>query len=105
MTTSLRRAVLLVGVALGLLVSAAGPAVAAPVAGPASSAATGVRAHRAAGDFTAAVDFPSLVVREVRGNKCEFRVNGTLTFTGTLEGAATGTTTAVIFAPCSEATS
>src|SRR5690606_2528962 len=55
------------------------------------------------GDFIATVDFASLQARDVRGNKCEFTVNGTLTFTGTVEGDAVGTTTAVIFAPCEDA--
>jgi len=57
----------------------------------------------AAGAFTAVVDFPSLVTRDVGKSKCEFRVAGTLTFTGTLEGVASGTTTALIDAPCPEA--
>jgi hypothetical protein len=59
----------------------------------------------AAGDFTAAVDFSSLVTRDVGNSKCEFRVDGTLTFHGTLEGVASGTTTALIDAPCVEALS
>ena len=33
----------------------------------------------AEGEFVATVDFASLKTREVRGNKCEFTVNGTLT--------------------------
>jgi hypothetical protein len=57
----------------------------------------------AAGAFTAAVNFPSLVTRDVGERKCEFRVQGTLTFKGTLDGVATGTTTALIDAPCPEA--
>jgi hypothetical protein len=69
-----------------------GPAHAAP--GPATAAT---------GSFVADVDFASLQATDVRGNKCEFRVDGTLTFSGTLEGVATGTTTAVIFAPCADA--
>lgn len=59
----------------------------------------------AAGAFTAAVDFPSLVTRDVGNSKCEFHVAGTLTFTGTLVGVASGTTTALIDAPCPEALS
>jgi hypothetical protein len=59
----------------------------------------------AEGAFTASVDFPSLVPRDVGMSKCEFRVPGTLTFTGTLAGVASGTTTALIDAPCSEALS
>ena len=59
----------------------------------------------AAGAFTAVVDFPSLVTRDVGNSKCEFQVDGTLTFNGTLEGVASGTTTALIDAPCPEALS
>ncbi len=59
----------------------------------------------AAGAFTALADFSSLVTRDVGNSKCEFLVQGTLTFTGTLEGVASGTTTALIDAPCSEALS
>jgi hypothetical protein len=62
-------------------------------------------AQRATGSFDATVDFTSLVAQEVRGNKCELTVAGALTFTGTVEGTATGTTTAVVFAPCAEALS
>ncbi|CAN5375238.1 hypothetical protein BH23ACT6_BH23ACT6_18970 [soil metagenome] len=68
------------------------------------AAASASPAQKATGEFTASVDLDSLAVREVRGNKCEFTVDGTLTFTGSLSGVADGTTTAVIFAPCSEAT-
>lgn len=103
--TSLRRATLVAGVALSLVTVMPAVARAAPTAtGEVSTPAAGKAAHRAAGDFTAVVDFPTLTARDVRGNKCEFTVDGTLTFAGTLDGAAEGTTTAVIFAPCSEAT-
>lgn len=101
----LRRAALAFAIAISLLASTAAVAVASPITGTESShfaLARGVQP--AAGDFTAGVDFPTLRVREVRGNKCEFTVRGTLTFTGTLTGTAVGTTTAVIFAPCAEAT-
>lgn len=75
---------------------------AASTAGAATAGAGG-GAQRAEGDFVAAVDFSSLQAIDVRGNKCEFTVNGTLTFSGTLDGAAVGTTTALIFAPCAQA--
>jgi hypothetical protein len=94
--THLRRTALTIAVTLGTLAGItliSQPATAAPAA-----------PHSASGDFVAAVDFASLTARDVRGNKCEFTVNGTLTFSGTLAGPATGTTTAVIFAPCSQAT-
>ncbi|MFN2563900.1 MAG: hypothetical protein ABR499_02655 [Gemmatimonadaceae bacterium] len=37
-----------------------------------------------------------------RGRNCLLQVNGRLVFTGTIEGTATGTTRALVFAPCSE---
>lgn len=64
---------------------------------------TGPGAQTVDGDFVASVDFSSLATRDVRGNKCEFTVNGTLSFSGPVEGDAVGTTTAVIFAPCDSA--
>ncbi|MFP5283193.1 MAG: hypothetical protein ACLGIF_07065 [Actinomycetes bacterium] len=98
MLTIVRRIALFLGVAAILALIAARPAAAAPL--PASgSAAVPVRA---AGEFTANVDFASLATREV-GQACEFTVRGALTFTGTLSGVATGTTTALIFAPCATA--
>lgn len=99
-----RRAVLLIGVTLSLLTAPTTLATGAPVASAVASSASSAHAQRAAGNFSAAVDFATLQVKDVRGDKCEFTVNGTLTFTGTVTGVATGTTTAVIFAPCSEAT-
>ena len=57
----------------------------------------------ASGAFTAAVFFNTLVPRPVGNSKCEFVVQGRLTFSGTLEGVAQGTTTALIDAPCAEA--
>ena len=68
-----------------------------------SASAAEAGAQRAEGSFVASVDFSSLQATDVRGNKCEFTVNGTLSFSGTLVGDAVGVTTAVIFAPCSEA--
>lgn len=98
MHVSVLRSTVATGVALlSLLVPT--PAGAAPGTG----ASPASRAVLADGDFVAAVDFGSLEFRDVRGKKCEFTVDGTLTFTGTVEGVATGTTTALIFAPCAEA--
>lgn len=73
--------------------------------GGTSAAAAMPQKSDAAGTFTALVDFPSLVTRDVGTSKCEFRVDGALTFDGTLEGVASGTTTALIDAPCPEALS
>lgn len=80
-----------------ILLAGAGPAAAH------SPSAGGQGAQPAAGTFVAEVDFATLEARDVRGNKCEFTVNGTLVLTGTLDGSAVGTTTAVIFAPCADA--
>ncbi|WP_256842173.1 hypothetical protein [Ornithinimicrobium cryptoxanthini] len=74
----------------------------AAATGPATPTATRGAQH-AEGDFLASVDFSSLQARDVRGNKCEFTVNGALTLTGTVTGEAVGVTTAVIFAPCADA--
>jgi hypothetical protein len=63
----------------------------------------GTGAEEAEGSFVASVDFSSLRAEDVRGNKCEFTVDGTLTFSGDVTGEAVGTTTAVIFAPCADA--
>ena len=58
----------------------------------------------ASGAYTAVVDLASLVPRQVGSNRCEFEVQGRLIFEGTLIGEADGTTTALVFAPCAEAT-
>jgi hypothetical protein len=93
------RSIRVIGMAIFLLcTSTVVVASAEPVPAELASAS-----RRAAGAFTAEVDFSSLVTRDVRGNKCEFTVNGTLNFIGTLEGATPGRTRAVIFAPCSAA--
>lgn len=94
MVSLLRRTSVLGGVCLSIL--------AGGVASPASAADQA--AQPGSGTFVAAVDFSTLTVHDVRGHKCEFTVDGRLTFSGTLDGAADGTTTAVIFAPCAEAT-
>lgn len=101
MSTSVRRSTVLGALVLAVVWGPISPANAQPTGDLAVSAST---AQKATGDFVASVDFESLRARDVRGNKCEFTVDGTLTFTGSLTGVADGTTTAVIFAPCSEAT-
>ncbi|MGA8047261.1 MAG: hypothetical protein WCA30_13450 [Dermatophilaceae bacterium] len=96
MKAQLRRGLATVAVAAaGLLAPSAGAHAATPT--------TGQGAQMVEGDFVASVDFSSLQVRDVRGDKCEFTVNGTLSFSGPVEGDAVGTTTAVIFAPCESA--
>lgn len=53
------------------------------------------------GTYDAVVDFSTLTLTP-RGRNCRLVVDGMLVFSGTVEGTATGTTTALIFAPCSE---
>lgn len=76
-------------------------ATASPVAA-ATDTRQGLGAVPAEGAFVASVDFATLQTQDVRGNKCEFTVDGVLSFSGTIEGEATGVTTAVIFATCQE---
>jgi hypothetical protein len=64
-------------------------------------AATRARKVQTSGDFAAVVDFSTLTLTP-RGRNCLLQVNGQLVFTGTIEGTATGQTTALVFAPCSE---
>jgi hypothetical protein len=100
------------------LVRAAGVLSVAAVMSLASTSDAGVASERrdpaprsaarhveASGPFTAEVDFTTLVTRAVGRSRCEFRVQGTLTFGGTLDGVAEGTTTALIAAPCPAALS
>lgn len=54
-----------------------------------------------AGAFEAQVDFSTLTLTP-KGRRCLLVVGGQLVFSGTIEGVATGTTTALVFAPCSE---
>lgn len=51
------------------------------------------------GEFTASVNFSTLTATPV-GRNCRLEVNGTLVFSGTLEGATSGTTRGLVFAPC-----
>lgn len=63
--------------------------------------ASPARRIQASGHFDAIVDFSTLRLTP-RGGNCLLQVNGQLVFTGTIEGAATGQTTALVFAPCSD---
>lgn len=75
----------------------------AALAAPAVAAPTPTtRAVSASGDFTADVDFSTLQPKPLPGGRCELTVQGVLTFSGTLDGAAAGTTTATVFAPCTD---
>jgi hypothetical protein len=66
-----------------------------------ASALAGSPARRiqASGLFDAIVDFTTLTLTP-RGRNCLIQVKGQLVFTGTLEGPATGQTTALVFASC-----
>ena len=72
-------------------------------AGPTAPSSVAGSAQRveASGHFDALVDFSTLTLTP-RGRNCLLVVNGQLVFTGSIEGTATGQTTALVFAPCSE---
>ena len=53
------------------------------------------------GHFDAIVDF-STVTLTPKGGNCLLQISGRLVFTGTIEGTATGRTSALEFAPCAE---
>ena len=55
----------------------------------------------AAGDFDAIVDFTTVSFTP-RGSNCLLVVEGALVFTGTIEGTASGVTSALVFAPCED---
>lgn len=69
-----------------------------------ASEASAAAAHQVetSGDFDAFVDFFTLRLTP-RGENCLLEVDGRLVFTGTIEGTATGTTSALVFATCEEA--
>jgi hypothetical protein len=54
-----------------------------------------------AGTFDARVDFSTLTLTP-RGKNCRLVVSGTLVFSGDIEGSAPGTTSALVFGPCSQ---
>lgn len=66
--------------------------------------ASAARRVSASGEFQAFVDFSTLTLTP-RGENCLLKVSGQLVFTGTIEGAGTGTTTALVFAPCADVAS
>ena len=61
--------------------------------------ASEARHVEASGHFDALVDFSTLTLTP-RGENCLLVVKGALLFSGTLEGTATGETSALVFAPC-----
>src|SRR5688572_9508134 len=62
-------------------------------------AATPARQVQATGHYDAVVDFSSLTLTP-RGRNCLLEVDGTLYFSGTIEGTATAHTSALVFATC-----
>ena len=91
-------ALILVGCADGR--DPTGPAL--PVQGdsPDLSAAS-ARRIQTSGRFDALVDFSTLTLTP-KGRNCLLEVRGQLVFSGTIEGAATGQTSALVFATCSD---
>lgn len=67
----------------------------------ASGAAAPARRIEATGHYDAVVDFSTLTLTP-RGRNCLLEVDGTLFFTGTIEGIATAHTSALVFAPCDQ---
>jgi hypothetical protein len=65
------------------------------------SAQEGATSTEVSGTYDAVVDFSTLSLSP-RGRNCRLVVDGMLVFSGSVEGTASGTTTALIFAPCSE---
>ena len=63
--------------------------------------ASAARQIQTSGHFDAIVDFSTLTLTP-RGNNCLLQVEGRLVFTGTIAGVATGQTSALVFAPCSD---
>jgi hypothetical protein len=63
--------------------------------------ALAARQIETSGHFDAIVDFSTLTLTP-RGSNCLLEVEGRLVFTGTIEGAATGQTSALVFAPCAD---
>ena len=68
---------------------------------PAGDGASPARQVDASGEFLAQID-PTSFSFTPAGRNCVLTVNGQLVFSGTVEGTATGTTTALVFAPCAE---
>ena len=64
-------------------------------------AESAARRVQTAGSFDAIVDFSTLTLTP-RGRNCLLTVKGRLVFSGTIEGVATGQTSALVFAPCSD---
>ena len=77
----------------------AGPALSVPHAPELQASAS--RKVETSGHFDAIVDFSTLSLTP-RGRNCLLEVQGRLVFTGTIVGTATGTTSALVSAPCAD---
>jgi hypothetical protein len=64
-------------------------------------AATAAGQVQVTGHYDAVVDFSTLTLTP-RGRNCLLEVDGTLFFTGTIEGTAAAHTSALVFAPCAD---
>lgn len=73
---------------------------------PALSAVSANAASQVAvsGQYDALVDFSTLTLTP-KGNNCLLEVAGQLVFTGTIQGTATGRTSALVLAPCADVAS
>ena len=71
---------------------------------PAAASAQAAQQVDAAGQFDALVDFSTLTLTP-KGSNCLIVVKGQLVFTGTIEGVANGTTSALVKATCAEVAS
>src|SRR5688500_6979592 len=67
----------------------------------AASLASAARQIDASGSFDALVDFATLTLTP-RGQNCLLTVSGQLVFSGTIQGTATGQTSALVFASCAD---
>ena len=77
------------------------PVPTAPSLATEGSAAEPARQVDASGEF-AAIIRPETFTFTPRGRNCLLTVDGSLVFTGDIEGAATGTTRALVFATCDD---
>jgi hypothetical protein len=87
-----------------VLLIVGGCADAGDILGPTASSelpSLAARQIQTSGSFDAIVDFSTLTLTP-RGSNCLLQVEGRLVFTGTIEGAANGQTSALVFAPCAD---
>jgi hypothetical protein len=97
----LRAVVAAAGVTLSILGSTPLIAHAETTSSTRGQISVGSDVKAASGDFTAAIDVRTIQLQPV-GSRCLLRVDGALTFRGSLEGTATGTTSALEDATCAQ---